>query len=65
MAKDTLASLRAEIDRLSALVAAPAQPSEASAHFKARDIACPAAKPCAKTFRTAKGAAWHVANVKH
>lgn len=39
--------------------------SEASAHYVARDLACAAKKPCAKTFRTAKGVAWHVANVKH
>lgn len=44
---------------------APVEPSAASAHFKARDITCPARKPCAKTFRTAKGAAWHAANVDH
>lgn len=41
------------------------EPSEASLHYVAKDLVCTATKPCAKTFRTAKGAAWHVENVKH
>lgn len=42
-----------------------AEPSEASAHYVAADLPCTNAKPCDKTFRTAKGVAWHLANVKH
>lgn len=42
-----------------------AESLEASAHYVAQDIPCPHAKPCEKTFRTAKGAAWHVENQKH
>jgi len=52
---------------LDAREATTVQPSTAaaSAHWKSRDVACPAAKPCERTFRTVKGAAWHAANVKH
>ena len=39
--------------------------SEASLHYTERDLPCTADKPCTKTFRTAKGVDWHVANVKH
>lgn len=48
-----------------ALTAAPAAPSEASQHWTERDITCNAPKACKKTFRTAGGRDWHVANVKH
>jgi hypothetical protein len=38
--------------------------SEASAHWRARDLPCTIAK-CTKTFRTTTGRDWHVANGKH
>jgi len=61
-----MASLQAEIARLTALIEArPTAPSAASSHWLAQDLACSAAKPCEKTFRTVKGRDWHVANVKH
>ena len=59
----TKAELVALVERM--LASAPSAPSEASAHYVNRDIACTAGKPCVKTFRTAKGRDWHVANVKH
>ena len=66
MARITNAALLARIAALEAqLTSAPAAESTASAHYKARDIACSAAKPCDKTFRTTKGRDWHVANVTH
>ena len=65
-----IAALTEQVTALAALVAnvatpAPARTAEASAHFKARDIPCSAATPCAKTFKTAKGLDWHVRNIKH
>ena len=63
MARTTIASLQAEIEDLKRLLTAkPSTTTEASAHYKAKDIACNAAKPCVKTFRTVKGRDWHVAN---
>ena len=56
---------------VTAALAAQATPArkprdvEASAHFRARDIACTLKPACGKTFRTAKGLAWHEANIKH
>lgn len=34
-------------------------------HWKAKDLACDAPAPCERTFRTAKGRDWHVANIAH
>jgi len=66
MARTSMATLQAEIARLTALIEArPTAPSAASSHWQEQDIPCSAAKPCEKTFRTAKGRDWHVANVKH
>ena len=67
MPKLTNAQLAAIVADLQAQLAtmAPSSPVGASAHWKARDLACIAAKPCSDTFRTAKGQAWHVANIKH
>lgn len=66
MPKLTNAQLAAIVADLSAKLAAmPSSPVGASAHWKARDIACNAAKPCGDTFRTAKGRDWHAANIKH
>lgn len=64
MARITNAQLLARIATLEAALAG-STPSEASAHWQTRDLACTAPKPCAKTFRTTKGRDWHVANVKH
>lgn len=64
MARDTMASLRAELDALRAQLANGGT-SEASAHYMARDIPCNATPRCTKTFRTEKGRDWHTANVKH
>ncbi|HZL92307.1 MAG TPA: hypothetical protein VFB99_01645 [Vicinamibacterales bacterium] len=68
MARTTLASLAAQVEALTAALAAAqaATPAaEASQHYTAKDLPCTAATPCGKTFRTVKGVAWHVANVKH
>ena len=65
MARTNTAELLARIASLEALIkASPAAPSEASEHFKARDLPCTFAKPCTRTFRTVKGQAWHLANMK-
>jgi hypothetical protein len=76
MARTTMAQLEALIasqaaaiasltDALATVAPAAAAPSEASQHFADRDIPCTHATPCEKTFRTAKGRDWHVANTKH
>ena len=45
--------------------AAPSAEAEAAAHYKAKDLPCTAAKPCAKTFRSDAGRVWHLANIAH
>lgn len=72
MARITMAALVARLEALeaeNATLKAAAQPSEASQHYAARDIACPlngkalkTGGKCSKTFRTEKGRDWHVAN---
>lgn len=51
--------LRGVLGEFAPAQAAPAAPSEASAHWRARDLAC---TKCTKTFRTVKGRDWHIAN---
>ena len=65
MPRDTMASLRAELDALKASIAStPAAPSEASQHYTERDLPCTLKPRCAKTFRTVKGQTWHAANMQ-
>lgn len=68
MARTALASLtKAQLIALIETTSAPVTESEASQHFKARDLPCIAthAKPgCVKTFRTAGGQAFHAKNAK-
>ena len=62
LSQATLAAIAEAV--AAALAARPsrsAATSEASAHWKSRDIAC---SRCKKTFRTIKGAEWHAANAK-
>ena len=65
MARITLAQALARIEHLEAALAAAPARSSVSAHWTARDLPCSAAKPCKRTFRTAKGRDWHVANIRH
>lgn len=64
MARTDLAKLT-KAQLIALITATGDEPSEASQHFRDRDIPCNAAKPCTKTFRTDKGRDWHTANVKH
>ena len=67
MPRITMADLAAQVAALTAALAAaqvaPAAPSEASQHFADRDLPCTFAEPCERTFRTAKGQAWHRENM--
>ena len=69
MPRITNAQLLARIATLEAQLAstpAPVAPSEASAHWKSRDLRCTLkACPNVDGFRTQKGLDWHIANVKH
>lgn len=60
MPRTTLATLAAEVARLTALLDSAPVTAAASAHFAKSDIACSATPPCGRTdLRTAKRAAIH------
>lgn len=66
MPRTTLASLAAQVEALTAaLAAAQSAPAvtEASQHYVNADLPCTSRKPCGKTFRTVKGQTWHLANI--